>query len=377
MKVKKKYLIEVAMFLSYALFAMSWKAGDFLISSYGFSAGELATMTNAINIAKIIGSLSAAAIIFKFGKKNTFLISLLLIVMGGSLPMMSEYYQIFMMRFILGLGGAWILVTINPIIAELFEGKELLIVNGLNAVAFNAGLAVVLSLAGAISGNPSITLYLISSLLALCGILWWCIGNSDSSQINKKRDEKSYTLIDGFKEKFNWIFSLTYSGLLGFYLVSFTFMKPENVKYVIYAGMVGAVAGITFGTKVKDKVNFVRISAALQLLSAIGFLMLYESPIVKLIGIILGFMIFFPMASYVTLAYNRRDVTPEKLSITFSIFWAVSYAVSIFIVQIFGLLVDLTGGNTTPFIFILIAESFFFIGNVFFIKKETFKLEVV
>lgn len=372
---KKKYVIEVILFLTYALFAMSWKAGDILIASYGFSASQSAIMTNAINASKVIGCISAAGIIAKLGNRKTFTYSTFLIVLGILLPFVQTFSLIFIIRFVLGLGGALVLVTINPIVSKLFFGEELTVVNGLNAVAFNVGLAVVLTLIKPIAASPK-TSIIILSLIVFVGLILWLMlskefeDNSNSNQEEAKLTAKEYTIIDGLKDKFNIIFSLSYSGLLAFYLVAFTFMKAENVVFVIYAGVIGALVGTFWAKKFENKLQLVRISAFLQLVSAIGFIIYYDYPLVKIIGLLLGFFIFFPMPAFVTLAFTRKNVTPRKISVTFSIFWSVSYLVSIVLLQIFAFLTDNTGSMIIPFIFIICVEAFFFIGTTFFLKKD-------
>jgi len=349
------------------------KAGDYYVASLGFTGSQTAVMTNAINIAKIIGSLSVAGIIAKFGNRKTFTFSALLIVLGFALTMTNGFMSIFFIRFILGLGGAWVLVTINPIVIEIFEGKELTIVNGINAVAFNVGLAMSLLLATPMKGNPSGAITVISVLILICSILWYVLSRDFHVTTSaKKADEEKYTFKDGMKDKFNWVFALSYAGLLAFYLVSFTFMEPATVKYVIFAGIFGAVFGTQMASKVEDKLKLVRISGLVQLLSAIGFLALYENPIAKVLGIILGFSIFYAMPAYVTLAYKRPNITPKKISITFSMFWAIAYGFSIIIVQTFGILSDTSESKFIPFLFIICSEATFFIGSMFFMKKDQF-----
>lgn len=370
-----KYAIEIILFLTYALFAMSWKAGDFLIAKSGFALTDVAIMTNAINFAKIIGSLSAAAILAKLGYRNMYNVSTVLIISGVLLTMIEGFSPVFMIRFVLGLGGALVLVTINPVVAKLFSGEELTVVNGLNAVAFNVGLAVVLALSSVIVANVTLTIQIISGALVVAIIFWnmliGCIEEPEGSQAAAAAaaQEESYGMLDGLKEKFNWIFALSYSGLLGFYLVAFTFMDPQNVKYVIFAGVVGALAGTFKAKSFKNKLQLVRVSSFLQVLSAIGFLFMFDTTWAKPLGALLGFLIFFPMPAYVTLAFLRKDSTPRRISITFSIFWAVSYAVSIFIVQAFAAIKS-GMGTSSAFMFIIAVESMFFFGPMLFMKNE-------
>lgn len=371
-----KYVIEIILFLTYALFAMSWKAGDFLIAKSGFALTDVAIMTNAINFAKIIGSLSAAAILAKLGYRNMYNMSTALIISGVLLTMIEGFSPVFMVRFVLGLGGALVLVTINPVVAKLFSGEELTVVNGLNAVAFNVGLAVVLAMSGWIINNVNLTIQIISGVLVITIIIWnmliGCIeepqGDSQAAT-SEAQEQESYGMMDGLKERFNWVFALSYSGLLSFYLVAFTFMDPQNVKYVIFAGVVGALAGTFKAKSFKNKLQLVRISSFLQVLSAIGFLFFYDTAWAKLLGALLGFLIFFPMPAYVTLAFLRKDTTPRRISITFSIFWAVSYAVSIFIVQAFAA-IKLSMGTPAAFLFIIAVESSFFFGPLLFMRND-------
>lgn len=89
------------------------------------------------------------------------------------------------------------------------------------------------------------------------------------------------------------------------------------------------------------------------------------------VGVILGLVIFFPMPFFVQLAFIRPGVTPRQIAVTFSIFWAVAYAGSVVIIQIFAWIADATGGigagnvpvSTAPMIFIVIVESTFLIGS--------------
>mgnify|MGYP003602239305 CR=1 FL=1 len=211
----------------------------------------------------------------------------------------------------------------------------------------------------------------------MLGIIIWnmLIGSIEEPQadnpavVSNAQEQEAYSMMDGLKERFNWVFALSYSGLLSFYLVAFTFMDPQNVKYVIFAGVVGALAGTFKAKSFKNKLQLVRISSLLQVLSAIGFLFLYDSDWAKLLGALLGFLIFFPMPAYVTLAFLRKDSTPRRISVTFSVFWAVSYAVSIFIVQAFAA-IKLGMGTSTAFLFIIAVESTFFFGPLLFMKNE-------
>ena len=78
------------------------------------------------------------------------------------------------------------------------------------------------------------------------------------------------------------------------------------------------------------------------------------------------------MPFFVQTAFIRPGVTPRQIAVTFSIFWAVSYAGSVVIIMIFAAIADATGGlvagtnipvSVAPMIFIVFAEATFLIGT--------------
>lgn len=184
--------------------------------------------------------------------------------------------------------------------------------------------------------------------------------------------DSSYTMRDGFREWFNWVFALAYTGLLSYYIVAFTFMDPSTIRWVVYAGVFGALLATWVSTLVPDKfkANVVVACGAAQVIAAAAVLGMSDHRLAPLVGIILGLVIFFPMPFFVQLAFIRPSVTPREIAVTFSIFWAVAYAGSVVIIQIFAWIADATGGlengipvSNTPLVFIVIVESTFVIGT--------------
>ena len=112
--------------------------------------------------------------------------------------------------------------------------------------------------------------------------------------------------------------------------------------------------------------------ALAQVIAAAAVLAMSGHRLEVLIGVILGFVIFFPMPFFVQTAFIRPGVTPRQIAVTFSIFWAVSYAGSVVIIMIFAAIADATGGlvagtnipvSVAPMIFIVFAEATFLIGT--------------
>ncbi|WOQ15753.1 MFS transporter [Raineyella sp. W15-4] len=370
-----RYLVAAILFLTYLLFAVGWRAGDHYVASHGFNASQTALLTNAITIAQVVGSLVAADVLLRLGPRNALTFGSALIIFGGLISLTSAYPLVFFIRFVLGLGGALTVVFMSAIVAKIFTGRELQVVNGVNSVAFNTGLAVALTFAVRMDANPTGAVITAAALSAAILALWLLVSRGlPKERASEVAVDASYTLRDGFREWFNWVFALAYTGLLSYYIVAFTFMDADTVRWVVYAGVIGALSGTAIAAKVPNvlKPRVVVVSAAVQLLSAAAVLALTEHRFATLVGVILGLAIFFPMPFFVQLAFIRPGATPRQISVTFSIFWAVSYAGSVVFIQIFAWIADATGGlgpgnvpvSLAPLVFIVIVEATFLIGAI-------------
>lgn len=370
-----KFLLSATLFLTYMLYAVAWNAGDHYVRSLGFTTSEAALLTNAITIAQVVGSLAAANVMLRMGVKNAFTLASALIIFGAFLSFTDSYPLVFFIRFVLGLGGALAVVYLSAIVAKVLTGRPLQIANGINSVAFNTGLAVALTLSAQKAENPQAAILITAGLSVLVLIMWLVFSRMvPKSNAQEVAVDASYTMKQGFGEWFNWIFALAYTGLLAYYIVAFTFMDPNTIRWMVYTGVFAALAGTLVAARVPDRVKpmIVVISAALQLLFAALLIVATGTEFGALVSILLGFSVFFPMPFFVQTAFMRPGVTPRQISVTFSIFWAVSYAGSVIIIQLFAWIADLTGGlnehhvpvSSIPLVFIVIVESTFLIGTI-------------
>lgn len=371
-----RFLISAMLFLSYMLFAVAWNWGDLYVRSLGFSASRTALMTNAITIAQVVGSLVAANILLRLGPRLAFTLASGLIVFGGLVSLAQAFPVIFFIRFVLGLGGALMVVLLSGIVARILTGRSLQIANGVNSVAFNTGLAVALTFGMQMNQNPAFAVVLAACLSLAILLLWLVVsraGLKGAEQAGQAVDS-SYTMRHGFREWFNWVFALAYTGLLSYYIVAFTFMDADTIRWVVYAGVIGALSGTVVSARVPDRIKPVIVvaCAALQIIAAAAVLGMADHRLAVVVGVLLGLVIFFPMPFFVQLAFIRPNVTPRQIAVTFSIFWAVSYAGSVIIIQVFAWIADATGGlgagnvpvSTAPMIFIVIVEATFLIGSL-------------
>lgn len=376
---QKKYFIEFILFTSYMLFAMAWvgSAGfmkEIMLMTGMNTLAEASILSTALTFAKIIGTFVAAWTIVKFGIRNAFTVASILMCLSIVTPYATSFNILLISRFLMGLGGALVIVYFNPIVYKYFAPNERAVINGLNAIAFNVGTAIMMfgtSSFVAIFGSWQATLTVISILSVVMLILWLIFGKIDlSTPNNTATKETSYTLLDGLRDKFNWMYALTYSGLLAFYIVLFTFYPKIGItqtKQVILFGIIGAIAGMIYSNKTTRRVSILRISGLIQVISAFGLSFAGTNQTLAFVcAAMLGFFMFLPMPALVTYAQERPGMTAQKISVTFSLFWSISYLVATIIPTIFAKLVDMSDGNySTAFTFICLVEGSFFIGSLF------------
>jgi MFS family permease len=382
MKITNKYIVEVVVFVSYVLFAMAWVGGtasmDAIMATMHLDSLATASfISGAVTFAKIIGTFMAAWLSIKLGVKWAFAFSCLLVAVGIFTPVAESYEQLLISRFLMGLGGALMIVYFNPIVMKWFSANERPTVNGINAVAFNVGTAIILwsfvDING-LSGNWQNSLILFSVLSFLLLLVWllvdWNDGDeSKSQQTNNSEDPAEYTYSMGLKDSFNWYYSLTYAGLLSFYICLFTFYPKAGIvasKWVIGFGILGTIAGLIYSNKIKQRISVIRWSGFIQIITIMG-LSFIEQPIVQMIcAMILGFFVFLPMIALVSIPHELPKMNPQKITVVFSLFWSISYLFATIALWLFGLIVDMNEGSYfQAFLFITVVSSTFFIGSFF------------
>lgn len=380
MKITNKYLVEAIVFLSYVLFAMAWVGGTASLNQImaTMNVDSLATasfISGAVTFAKIVGTFLAAWVATKLGIKHAFFFSCCLVVIGILTPIAESFDVLLVSRFLMGLGGALMIVYFNPIVMKWFNQNERSTVNGLNAVAFNVGTAVILwSMMGInqITGNWQNSLISFSLASLVLAVLWLMVRWQEDEPNEQKKEaevEQEYTYKQGLTDRFNWAYSLCYSGLLAFYICLFTFYPNAGIvasKWVIGFGILGTLAGMIFSQKVKQRVPVIKWSGLAQFITVIGLTFSGNETVQLLSAMVLGFVIFLPITALVTIPHELPGMTPQKITVVFSLFWSISYLIATTVLWLFGWLVDAANGDhNMAFILITLVSSSFFIGSFF------------
>ncbi|XQW85110.1 CynX/NimT family MFS transporter [Thalassotalea piscium] len=380
MKISHKYLVEAIVFISYVLFAMAWVGGaasmqQIMSTMHVDSLASASFISGMVTLAKIVGTFGAAWIAIKFGIKYAFFIASLLITIGILTPFAPNYELLLLSRFLMGLGGAFMIVYFNPIVMHWFPVKERAVINGLNAVAFNVGTGVILwkmNEINALTGSWKMSLIVFSLASLLFTLAWLLVKfepQKDAHQQSIDDASGHYSYVDGLKDKFNWIYGLTYSGLLAFYICLFTFYPKAGISqstWVIGFGIVGTLAGIIYSKKNPMRLPIIRWSGAMITLTIIGISFSPSTELQTISAILLGFFVFFPVTALVSIPHELPKMTGQRITVVFSLFYSISYLISTIVLWLFGKLVDMNQGDyTASFILISVVSATFFVGSFF------------
>jgi CP family cyanate transporter-like MFS transporter len=387
-KSANKYVIESLLFASYMFFGMSWTATSAFIPTIMEQMGinSLAAgswITNAVSLSKIVGTFIAASVMAKYGARKAVMIAMALMTLGVFTGMAPNYVILLLIRFLVGLGGALIVVFFAPLVFELFKPTERPLINGLNSVALNTGAALVTFTLASVMiffDHSWQTVILVISMGTVITLVLWIIFGTDTVAATPATATtgSKYGLKDGLKDKFNWLFAFTYCGTLSFYIILLTFYQNAGIaqsKWFLLLGIIGTAVGIIVARRTKQRLPLMRISGLIQLIAIVGVHSrswgLVSSPTVVLISsIVAGFFIFLPMTNLILFAQERKEASPQNLGVTFSLFWSISYVVATFAPFVFGLLFDMTNKNyQIPFVFSTIMASTFLIGSLL-LKEE-------
>jgi len=377
--INNKYLVETIVFISYTLFAMAWVGGtasmsQIMASMHIDSLASASFISGAVTIAKIVGTFIAAWLAIKLGVKYAFFLSGMLISVGLLTPFAPNYELLLLSRFLMGLGGAFMIVYFNPIVMSWFEPQERATINGINAVAFNLGTGIILwqmANFNALTGSWQNTLIIFSLASIAFSVAWLFVKEqkSEQSPTAEQQETEHYSYSEGIKDKFTWVYALTYSGILAFYLCLFTFYPKAGISQsalLIGFGIIGTLAGIIFSKKFALRVPVIRWSGLIIVITVFGLSFSHSELIQTLSAMALGFFIFFPVTALITIPHELPKMTGQKITVIFSLFYSISYMIGTGALWLFGKLVDMHQGDYTwAFAMTTLISGTFFIGSFF------------
>lgn len=380
---KRAYIIESIMFLTYVFFGVNWIVGTTLtpeiIEYFNLNSFASATfVSNAITIAKILGNLIAANILYKLFPKKAIGLASFSIFLGSLVAIIAPSYFIFTLgRFIMGFGGALYIVYFNPVIIHYFTEDKRPVLNTLNNACYNIGSIVALIMVGPVVAwleNWKLSMLFFAMISFVLFLLWLVFG--EDFEIFKKNEEK-HSIRSELKYKFNWILPITYAGRLTLYLVLLTIfpisgLSVLNARHLsalmATGGLIGSFLAMMIAKKSERRLPVIRFSGiGMPIFGAI--LLLTNSVTIEIIAsLAVGIFIYLPLTSLFTIPQELEGMTISKLTAVMSLFWSISYIFETIAYYSIGRVIDSQGYLAGLFIAVILSSTCF-IGS--FLLPET------
>ena len=350
---RRAIAIEIILFLSYAFFSASWMVGSVVTNDMiqEFGVGHVpSSVNNAISAAKIVGNFVAAWILVKLGPKKTVAFSCLLtcaVIIGA----LSTSFPFFILsRFLLGFGGAVLMICMTPYVVYCFSPKQQPIFIGINNAGPNTGNLIALFSISAVrawlvSWRSVILFYGLFSVILL--VLWLIVGRgypiaATPKQTDRSAGGKLYRYKDGLKEPFLYEFIFTMTGRLVMYTVmlylfplhpDFTVNSQFISTMIALTGIPGTILGIVLAKKLKRQITLFRFSG-------------FAQSIATACAILMGVVIFISTPSLFTLPARMPGATPQKVAVIMTLYWTGAYILQMIVYAVIVHLANVTTWKT-------------------------------
>ncbi len=405
-----RYVIETILFLTYVVFGMTWSAaGSFLpdiMRDLCLGLSEASFVNTSVSAAKIVGPLVAGMISARLGLKQAFLFASFLISLGVLAPVFDSYATILVARFLMGLGGALVVVYFTPIVMEWFDRRERVIVNGLNFVSVSIGMTIGLAsarhLRRLLDGSWRNTLLLFSGLSIALLALWLIFGKNRKGLASMRRrgdgepasdvtvprgsSEDESGIMRAFANPNTWKLILAYFGLLSVYIVIITYAPGyfEQAEYfsnssgiylapslALISSIPASFIGIYVSQKIGLRLPLLRISGILVVPGVLLMFFARLSILVFIGAVLTGFGMFFWRPALFSIPQELPGATPSKSAYMMSVFWGVCYALATLVTWLTGVIIEKTGSYSAGFILVACLSVSMLIGA--FVIPETGK----
>lgn len=363
---RRAIAIEIILFLAYAFFSASWMVGSVVTNDMiqEFGVGHVpSSVNNAISAAKIVGNFVAAWILVKLGPKKTVAFSCLLTcaVIIGALS--TSFPFVILSRFLLGFGGAVLMICMTPYVVYCFSPKQQPIFIGINNAGPNTGNLIALFSISAVrawlvSWRSVILFYGLFSVILL--VLWLIVGRgypiaATPKQTDQSAGGKLYRYKDGLREPFLYEFIFTMTGRLVMYTVmlylfplhpDFTVNSQFISTMIALTGIPGTIVGIVLAKKLKRQITLFRFSGFAQSIAFFVMILTPSGTVATACAILMGVVIFISTPSLFTLPARMPGATPQKVAVIMTLYWTGAYILQMIVYAVIVHLANVTTWKT-------------------------------
>jgi cyanate permease len=370
----RRFVIEALLFLTYAAFGVSWLAlsplTTDLMGFFQVTKREFSFVNTAVTIAKVIAPIVTGAVAIRLGLKRTILVGSLFICAALVSPLLPSFPVFLASRFLFGVGGAVVVTLTGPMVMQWFPRDELPLVNALNGVAVNSGIAVAMFLTARVAGTSlgwRGTLLLFGSVNAALFVAWALLGR-DREAPPKKAGEAPDAPVgyrDVWRIRETWLCTLAFTGgvavYLGFsywlptyYETELHFAKVAAGQYSGTVNLVGIPSAVVFGLLTRRlgvRRPFVIVGGILSGTAAFGMFLSSSPAVIFASALVLGVSLFIPTGAVVTAMMEAPGVTPRHMSLMMGTMFSFCYMVCSFLpTYVMALIRDATGSFVPGFV---------------------------
>ncbi|HEY9855704.1 MAG TPA: MFS transporter [Stenomitos sp.] len=365
-----RYLIETLLFLTYAVFGLSWIAVTPLIgeiqSAYHISGAQFGLLNTLVSVAKVIAPLLTGLLAVRFGIKKTILMGSICISAAALAPFAHDFNLFLASRFVFGVGGAVVVTLLGASVMQWFPKQELPLVNALNNVAVNTGITVTLfstvPLAGMLGWRNTLLAY---GLLSVGLAVAWAVLGRDlaAPKAAAEAPAEQVRYADVWRMKETWIIAFSFAGPLALYLAfntwlpkyymeAFGMTKAAASQYTGLFNLVGIPSAVIAGILTKQfgiRRPFIIASGLLMGFAGFGMFLFNQPALLLVAAFALGVALFTYVSPLFTIPMELSGMTPQKVSLMMGTVFSVAYVFSSLSPLVVGLLHDATGTFTVGF----------------------------
>jgi cyanate permease len=366
-----RFVIETLLFLTYAVFGLSWIAITPLVgelqAEFDITSAQLGMINTLVSVAKVVAPLLTGLLAVRIGLKKTILLGSLCICFAAIAPFTSNFNLFLASRFVFGVGGAIVVTLLGPMVMQWFPKSEMPLVNAFNNVAVNTGIAITLfttvPLAAAVGWRNALLVY--AGLSVALMLAWAFLGRDHVAEPVASGEKAPATVryADVWRMKETWIIALSFAGPLALYLAfntwlpkyymeAFGMSKATASQFTGLFNMVGIPTAIVAGILTKQlglRRPFIIGAGVIMGFAGFGMFLTPNPVLITVAAVMLGIAMFTYVSPLFTTPMELKGMTPQHVSLMMGTVFSFAYLFSSLSPVLVGLMRDATGSFVPAF----------------------------
>lgn len=361
-----RFVIETLLFLTYAVFGLSWIAITPLVgelqAEFNITSAQLGMLNTLVSAAKVVAPLLTGLLAVRIGLKKTILLGSLCICFAAIAPFANDFNLFLASRFVFGIGGAIVVTLLGPMVMQWFPKGEMPIVNAFNNVAVNTGISITLfttvPLAAALGWRNALLVYALMSVALM--LAWAVLGRDQVAEPAGAPGAAAPATVryaDVWRMKETWIIALAFAGPLALYLAfntwlpkyymeAFGMTKAAAAQFTGLFNLVGIPSAIIAGILTKQlglRRPFIIGAGVVMGFAAFGMFLSANPLVITVAAVFLGMAMFTYVSPLFTTPMELKGMTPQHVSLMMGTVFSVAYLLSSLSPVVVGLMRDATG----------------------------------